>query len=465
MVSNLYATGHIIGKDLFFNYGPLAFVEFPECINNNIFLGTIVYLLVKLFLILTIVYLMFSLHHKDNPLKLLFMYIPVGILLICQNYYGIYFGYLLIFIVINLLLIHSIYPKKNLYLYLAIGITSLTGLIKPAFTYLALIIFFSYYICLFYQRRKVIQPYKIFLFLALPYFSIWYLMIGSFKTFPMYLKATIELTIGNSDTMIYGFLHNKLFFVLSIILPVLGIILTLKKRIASIFLIIFLPAILLWLKYVLARVDHIFYEFFQLYFYFLFMPLLFQKDLKKYLLYFSVILLSFECMNIYSTNMTVYNPRQSKTFVSDIFLNNIKANLIPGNIFNCDNIVKFNNKFSTETLNLLKFSPKVLQEIKNQTVDCYPFDMVSIFANGLNWDPRPLFQSYIAYTPWLDLQNQKFFLSAKKAPEYLIWEKMVTDKLQYSNKIDYGYLLNDSSIDNRYLLNDEPLTIKAIFSN
>ncbi len=195
------------------------------------------------------------------------------------------------------------------------------------------------------------------------------------------------------------------------------------------------------------------------------MPLLFQKDLKKYILYSFVVLLSLECMNIYSTNMTVYNPSKSKTFARDIFLNNLKANLNPGNIFNSDNIVKLNNKFSTKTLDLLKFSPKVLREIKNQTVDCYPFDMISIFANGLNWNPRPLIQSYVAYTPWLDLQNQKFFLSAQKAPEYLIWEKMATDKLQYSNKIDYGYLLNDSSIDNRYLLNDEPLTIKAIFSN
>jgi hypothetical protein len=39
------------------------------------------------------------------------------------------------------------------------------------------------------------------------------------------------------------------------------------------------------------------------------------------------------------------------------------------------------------------------------SVDIYPWDMSAIFANGLRWSGRPIFQSYSAYEPVLDARN------------------------------------------------------------
>ncbi|QNB10665.1 hypothetical protein EHZ19_27685 [Paraburkholderia bannensis] len=39
------------------------------------------------------------------------------------------------------------------------------------------------------------------------------------------------------------------------------------------------------------------------------------------------------------------------------------------------------------------------------TVDLYPTELSSVFANGLHWKPRPIFQSYSVYDPRLDAAN------------------------------------------------------------
>ncbi len=44
----------------------------------------------------------------------------------------------------------------------------------------------------------------------------------------------------------------------------------------------------------------------------------------------------------------------------------------------------------------------------NGTVDIYPTELSAIFANGLKWKGRPIFQSYSVYDPKLDRQNVQF---------------------------------------------------------
>lgn len=50
------------------------------------------------------------------------------------------------------------------------------------------------------------------------------------------------------------------------------------------------------------------------------------------------------------------------------------------------------------------------------TVDLYPADLSAIFASGLRWAGRPVFQSYSAYEPSLDEKNAAFLRSAS-APD------------------------------------------------
>jgi hypothetical protein len=93
----------------------------------------------------------------------------------------------------------------------------------------------------------------------------------------------------------------------------------------------------------------------------------------------------------------------------------------------------------------------VLQIIGRNSVDPYPYETTYIYANNLNWLPRPIFQSYAAYTPWLDRRNAMFFVSPQ-SPKFIIW--------------DIGNVLGETSnIDGRYLFNDEPMTIYEIFNH
>jgi hypothetical protein len=80
----------------------------------------------------------------------------------------------------------------------------------------------------------------------------------------------------------------------------------------------------------------------------------------------------------------------------------------------------------------------------NEKTDIFPWDISLLYAYDLNWQPRPVIQSYTNYTPALDKLTARHFLS-EKAP----------DKLIYTPK----------TIDGRYALFDEPETFRTVLLN
>lgn len=79
------------------------------------------------------------------------------------------------------------------------------------------------------------------------------------------------------------------------------------------------------------------------------------------------------------------------------------------------------------------------------TVDVMPWDVGLIYEDSrLHWDPRPVLQSYQAYTAWLD-QFDADFVRGVTAPDYII----------------YSYL----TVDDRYAAFDEPATFRALLEN
>jgi hypothetical protein len=56
----------------------------------------------------------------------------------------------------------------------------------------------------------------------------------------------------------------------------------------------------------------------------------------------------------------------------------------------------------------------------NGTVDIYPWDQSFVIAHRLDFRPRPLFQSYSVYTPYLIEKNIEF-LKSNRAPETIIF--------------------------------------------
>jgi hypothetical protein len=79
------------------------------------------------------------------------------------------------------------------------------------------------------------------------------------------------------------------------------------------------------------------------------------------------------------------------------------------------------------------------------TVEAMPWDAALFYADPqLRWDPRPVLQSYTAYTPWLDQRDAAFF-AGPGAPEYVV----------------YTY----ESLDGRYEAFDEPATFRTLLQH
>jgi hypothetical protein len=72
--------------------------------------------------------------------------------------------------------------------------------------------------------------------------------------------------------------------------------------------------------------------------------------------------------------------------------------------------------------------PNISAHIGQATVDIFSWEQWIVFLNELNWHPRPVFQSYAAYTSSLIALNGHFYASDKAAPEFVIFLLQAIDK-------------------------------------
>jgi hypothetical protein len=77
------------------------------------------------------------------------------------------------------------------------------------------------------------------------------------------------------------------------------------------------------------------------------------------------------------------------------------------------------------------------------TVDVIPSIQSAVLAHGLRYRPRPVFQDYAAYTPWLVKLNRAYYRS-ERAAQYV--------------------LIRPDTIDGRYPLLDEGITVKELLT-
>lgn len=87
----------------------------------------------------------------------------------------------------------------------------------------------------------------------------------------------------------------------------------------------------------------------------------------------------------------------------------------------------------------------VKAKIGTATVDIYPWTSQLLFENKLNFLPRPVFQSYTAYTKELEEMNFNHYNSKEKSPEFVLYEFI--------------------AIDQRYPLFDEPKVNLCLLKN
>ena len=74
----------------------------------------------------------------------------------------------------------------------------------------------------------------------------------------------------------------------------------------------------------------------------------------------------------------------------------------------------------------LKLPASIRSRIGSETVDVYPWDISLVTANGLNWRPRFVFQSYAAYNPELDFKCAANYRS-ENAPKFIVYSHKAID--------------------------------------
>lgn len=88
--------------------------------------------------------------------------------------------------------------------------------------------------------------------------------------------------------------------------------------------------------------------------------------------------------------------------------------------------------------------PELMKIIGGHSADIIPTEISKIYFNGLRYDPRPVVQSYSAYTGYLDSLNYQKYMSPG-APDFILFTL--------------------SGIDRRSAFFDEPRTKLAIFNH
>ena len=83
-------------------------------------------------------------------------------------------------------------------------------------------------------------------------------------------------------------------------------------------------------------------------------------------------------------------------------------------------------KASFEAASATAQLPEIRHAVGNGTIDIFNYDQSVAFLNGLHYTPRPIFQSYSAYTPALTMRNLRFYQSGR-APDYVLWETASID--------------------------------------
>lgn len=150
----------------------------------------------------------------------------------------------------------------------------------------------------------------------------------------------------------------------------------------------------------------------------------------SYLLHFHVLLLALVFRMTYGGGIP-------EAFAPSKVVSNLSA------VFNLSGLQSYLESSSATNLAGVKLPENVTSLVKDKKIDIIPWEISLVEANKLNWKPRPIFQSYSAYTSYLDNIN---FKSISTEPR------------------DY-ILYNFSSIDSRHPFFDEPKTFFNVLCN
>ena len=444
------------GKDIIFTYGPLGYLIDGAATGDNLWIITLFRGLVHVIFYAVSTIEIFKLYKKKKWNILLVFILSVALYYLLSLFAFTDYSILFIFLYI---LSYEKYIKKK---YKLISYIIFLGL----FAGFCLMTKFSLGICalgagiLYYSgnaiqdfknRQNIIKNlYKLSIFTVTTFWSASIYLDGLSKSnasLIKYLKGCLEISSGYSSAMsIVNSPWEVIYAILQIVL-ILIILIKLSKNKQNSLGYSLVIAFITWItfKHGFIRQDGHILIFVK------FIPLLVFLSLKN-----SVYQGNKNIFYNFVYYLTVFNlllylliPAPFGQIIPDFY--SIHKNTI--------SFANFSHKFSNiidlskyqqaiiesnqRNLSTIKLPINVLNNLEDRVVDVVPWEISLIPANNLTWQPRPIFQSYLAYTSKLDKINSKSLL-----------ENM-------PDNIFYQFL----SIDGRHPFFDEPKTFSYIFCN
>ncbi|MFZ4546437.1 MAG: hypothetical protein ACOYN4_03340 [Bacteroidales bacterium] len=439
-VFNYLVQGNIAtGKNIIFPHGPLAFLMYPLPVEANLWVATLTHLLLRIFLAYSLIKLT-----TYKPSGWLIFALASAFIMLSIN------DILLTLVQIIALCYLNFFERRNVtWLIPALILTAIAVYIKAFVGIVGFLITLSFAGIMIYRSIIGLESkYRLLLFLIVPFciLLIWIVLYGNLDGIAGYFKGMSELA-GDNSAAVAVYPNNNWWLISSGILSgLLLFILNLKNKASVRFTILVAPALFAIWKYGMARED--FQHASVLFITILFIALIYKILSDKFKLINSFLTITI----IGSFYFSLQNANYFEPF-------HIKANGIQTIFEKASNYQYFSdtcNLSSEKSISRNKLDGKILKLIGQHTVDIYPWDYTYIAANNLNWQPRPVLQSYASYTQYLDQLNARHFES-EKAPAFLIWELR-----KITHDIHGGTL---ESIDGRYLLNDEPDALISLLRN
>ena len=438
-VFNFLINGHIeLSKEFVFPHGQLAFIMYPLTMGPNFWIAISIHLVLRITMAFALIKLT-----TNKPAAFTVMAFISAVVLLAFN------DILLTAIELLILCYLNFFERRNVWwLIPALILTPVFLFVKAFVGIVCLVIAGTFFIIMIYRCLIGIESfYRLFLFLILPFvgYFVWILMFGNLSGISYFLKGMIQLAGDNSAAASIYPQNNWWLLIIGMFSGISLIIQNRKEKAVIRYFALVGPAIFAIWKYGMAREDN--QHALVLAMFILFFVLIFNLLIKKFKisnLLFTVIIIVAFLLNlknafyfekpvihfngILKTGSAAFHYRNFKDTCSESSSRSIERNILDRNI---------------------------RKLIGNSTADVYPWDYSYIAANKLNWQPRPVLQSYASYTRDLDDLNSSHFRSSK-APEFLIWELQ-----KITHDIHGGNL---ESIDGRYLLNDEPDALISMIS-
>ena len=425
----------VFGKDFIFTYGPLGFMY----AKTTFYISKYIILFFEMLLLSFNIIAIHKILKQSNYSKWA-IFLAAVILIMAKSYNTVHLLMpLFLFFIFDNLIYHK---KHSLYIALVISILALWVKVN----YGIIIIFITYFFLIYHIIKKTYS----YLFLFLTFFAHSIILIVTSIILKVdlwgYIYSSFHLIDGYNDSMLIPKSINSTSVIFALVIFEVFIICVLKK---FKFYIHNLPELIcivccslymfLLFKNGFVRADEHVYEFFKLSVVaFILMYYISGITTKKLWLYASILVLHISILLVFIEHQFGREYMRHKTieFTGAYYLKEVFTDTSPKNLV-----------WKPYIYNITEFKSSIGQA----TVDIIPWDVSEINKANLNYNPRPIVQSYSAYTKYLDSVNSAKYLSAT-APDYVIYSHMSIDQ-RYANwdeSILRRTLLTNYKVDTRF---------------